>query len=458
MKIVILGGGFGGVYALKYLHKFFHKRTPYQSPIPEQSSVQDPEPNSVLVRGKARYRAGTNEDIKLVLVNKKNYFLFTPLLHEFTTGSVSLENLVEPIREIIRCCDYEFIHGEVKRIDLEKKIVELDESKLDYDYLVIALGAKTNFYNIPGAEENSFTLKSLDEAIRLRNHFIHMFEKYADSADLTQTKQKNISAGSASYSAKSAFLTFVIVGGGATGVELAAEMSDYFYKTFSKFYPKEVISKVKIILIEKGNELIPQFSPKLRKIALEVLRKKNVEVILRKGVKEVDKDFVKLDDETIIKTKTVIWTAGVEPNLPEIIGNIEKDNKERLIVNEYLQVKNYENVFSIGDVCCYIQNQKPLPQLAQVAVRQAEFVAKNIFNLIKNKPLEKFVYKHQGDLISLGKFFAIGEIKNFTFSGFFTWILWRGVYLSKMISNKDKIKTFVDWLLDFFYPRDITEI
>jgi NADH dehydrogenase len=327
----------------------------------------------------------------------------------------------------------------VKRIDLEKKIVELDESKLDYDYLVIALGAKTNFYNIPGAEENSFTLKSLDEAIRLRNHFIHMFEIASKDKD-------------------EGLLTFVIVGGGATGVELAAEMSDYFYKTFSKFYPKEIISKVKIILIEKGNELIPQFSPKLRKIALEVLKKRNIEVILEKGVKEVGKDFIKLDDETIIKTKTVIWTAGVEPNLPEIIGNIEKDNKERLIVNEYLQVKNYENVFSIGDVCCYIQNQKPLPQLAQVAVRQAEFVAKNIFNLIKNKPLEKFVYKHQGDLISLGRFFAIGEIKNFTFSGFFAWILWRGVYLSKLISNKDKIKTFIDWLLDFFYPRDITEI
>jgi NADH dehydrogenase len=129
-----------------------------------------------------------------------------------------------------------------------------------------------------------------------------------------------------------------------------------------------------------------------------------------------------------------------------------------LIVNEYLQVKNYDNVFALGDVCCFIQDQKPLPQLAQVAVREAKVVAKNIFNLVQNKPLEKFVYKHQGDLISLGRFFAIGEIKNFTFSGFFVWILWRGVYLSKMISNKNKIRTFIDWLLDFFYPRDITEI
>ena len=404
MKIVILGGGFGGVYTLKYLHRFFHNK----------------------------------KEVKLILVNKKNYFLFTPLLHEFATGGVSLENLVEPVREIIKCCDYEFIHGEVEKIDLEKKIVYLRKKEIKYDYLVIALGSKTNFYNIPGAKENSFTLKSLDDAIKLRNHFIHMFELAAN----------NDNEGN---------LTFVIVGGGATGVELAGEMSDYFYKTFSKIYSKEVISKVKIILIERGNELISQFSPKLRQKALERLKKQNINVLLSKGVVEVGEDFLKLDDGEIIKTKTVIWTAGIEPNLPEIIGNVERDNKGRLIVNEYLQVKNYENVFAIGDVCCFVQNEKPLPQLAQVAVRQAEITGKNIFNLIKNKPLEKFIYKHQGDLISLGRFFAIGEIKGFAFSGFFAWILWRVVYLSKMISNKDKIKTFIDWLLDIFYPRDSTE-
>jgi len=404
MKIVILGGGFGGVYTLKYLHRFFHNK----------------------------------KEVKLILVNKKNYFLFTPLLHEFATGGVSLENLVEPVREIIKCCDYEFIHGEVEKIDLEKKIVYLRKKEIKYDYLVIALGSKTNFYNIPGAKENSFTLKSLDDAIKLRNHFIHMFELAAN----------NDNEGN---------LTFVIVGGGATGVELAGEMSDYFYKTFSKIYSKEVISKVKIILIERGNELISQFSPKLRQKALERLKKQNINVLLSKGVVEVGENFFKLDDGEIIKTKTVIWTAGIEPNLPEIIGNVERDNKGRLIVNEYLQVKNYENVFAIGDVCCFVQNEKPLPQLAQVAVRQAEIAGKNIFNLIKNKPLEKFIYKHQGDLISLGRFFAIGEIKGFAFSGFFAWILWRVVYLSKMISNKDKIKTFIDWLLDIFYPRDSTE-
>lgn len=404
-KILILGGGFGGIYTLKHLHKFFHKK----------------------------------EDIRLILVNKKNYFLFTPLLHEVATGGTSLENIIESIRGIIKCCDYNFIHGEVRKIDLEKRKVYIDNFEIDYDFLVIALGSVTNFYNIPGAEENSFTLKNLDDAIKLRNHFIHNFEL-------------------ASKEYKEELLNFVIVGGGATGVELSAEVSEYFYYTFSKLYPKELIEKVKIFLIEKSPELIPQFSPNLRKIAFNVLTQKKINILLNKGVVMIGKDFIKLDDGTEIRTNTVIWTAGVKPNLPEIVGNFEKDKIGRLILNKYLQVKNYKNVFAVGDNCCFIQNEKPLPQLAQVAVRQAEIVSKNIFNLVKKKPLEKFIYKHQGDLISLGRFFAMGEIKGFSFSGKFAWILWRGVYLSKMISFPDKIRTLIDWILDLFHPRDVSEV
>ncbi|MER3570113.1 MAG: hypothetical protein C4348_00650 [Patescibacteria group bacterium] len=405
IKILILGGGFGGIYTLKYLHNFFHQ----------------------------------NKKVKLILVNKKNYFLFTPLLHEVATGSVSLENTIEALREIIKCCDWDFIHGEVKKIDLENKEVFIDDFKLNYDYLVIALGSTTNFYNIPGAEENSFTLKSIDDAIKLKNHFIHSFEK-------------------ASLNYQEGDLNFVIVGGGATGVELAAEMSDYFYGTFNKLYSKELIEKVRIFLIERGTDLIPQFSLKLRELAKKTLIKKKVEILLNKGVIEVGKDFVKLDDGTIIKSKTIIWVAGVKPNLPEIVGKIEKDNKGRLIVNEYLQVKNYSNVFAVGDVCCLVQNEKPLPQLAQVATKEAKYVAWNIKNLIENKNLKKFVYQHTGDLISLGRFYAIGEIGRFTFSGFFTWILWRGVYLCKMVSFRDQLKTIVDWFTNLFLPRDISEI
>jgi NADH dehydrogenase len=411
MKVVILGGGFGGIYTLKSLHKFFHNK----------------------------------KKVKLVLVNKKNYFIFTPLLHEVATGGVSIDNALEPIREIIKCCDFDFINGEVEKIDLENRIVYVNKRKenfkIDYDYLVIALGSKTNYYNIPGAKEHSYSLKTIDDALRLKNHFIDLF----DLTSMNIEKEKS-------------YLTFVIVGGGATGVEIAGEMSDLFYKTFSKFYSPNLISQVKIILIEKGKELIPQFSPKLRQKALERLGEINIDVKLEKGVVEVGEDFIKLDDGSVIETKTVIWTAGVEPNLPEIRGKVEKDSKGRLVLNEYLQIKNYSNTFAIGDICCFIQKEKPLPQLAQVAVKQAETVALNIESLINNKPLKKFVYQHTGDLISIGRFYSLGEIKGIKFSGLISWFIWRGVYLSKMVSFRDKVKTFIDWILGLFLPRDITEL
>ncbi|GIW65550.1 MAG: hypothetical protein KatS3mg094_069 [Candidatus Parcubacteria bacterium] len=622
MKILILGGGFGGTYTLKHLHKFFHNK----------------------------------KKVKLVLVNKKNYFIFTPLLHEVATGGVSIDNALEPIREIIKCCDFDFIHGEVEKIDLENKVVYINKERenynVDYDYLVIALGSKTNYYNITGAKEFTFSLKTVDDAIRLKNRFVHMFELASVAqtcADYTQTNADNIktqtdanytqadagnnvvqtnaennenflyedlsykiigiaykikknlglghkekvytnslelelkkeniiykreekisvvydgkivgnyipdfviedkiivelktlplidektkkqiwnylkgtkyrlailinfgkkdveisriiydkarnsnsqqesassqkvdnneslqkSASSLQKSESNKYLTFVIVGGGATGVELAGEMSDLFYKTFSKLYSSDLISQVKIILIEKGKELIPQFSPKLRQKALERLKKLKVDIRLERGVIEVGEDFIKLDDGNVIETKTVIWAAGVETNLPEIIGKVEKDNKGRLVVNEYLQVKKkidmlsqqesalsqqesaYDNVFAIGDVCCFIQDQKPLPQLAQVAVRQVKTVSLNIKNSIENKTLQKFAYKHTGDLISVGRFYALGEIKGVEFSGLISWFIWKGVYLSKIISFRDQIKTFIDWLLNLFLPRDITEL
>ncbi|MCS7183898.1 MAG: NAD(P)/FAD-dependent oxidoreductase [Patescibacteria group bacterium] len=408
-KILILGGGFGGVYSLINLHKKFHK----------------------------------NKNVKITLISKKNYFLFTPLLHEFSTGGISIDNLIEPIREIVKCCDYDFIHNEVKLIDLEKRKIHINNHILDYDYLIIALGSTTNFYNLPGAEKYSLTLKNIDDAIKLKNRIIENFEKSSIYKDEEEIKK---------------MLTFVIVGGGATGVELSAEMSDYFFQTFSKIYPKELIEKTEIYLIEKGKELIPQFHQKLREKVREVLEKKKVKVLLEKGCLEIGEDYVKLDNNQIIKTKNIIWTAGVKPNLVEIIGNFDKDKRGAIITNEYLQISNYPEVFVIGDCSCFYQKEKPLPQLAQVAVSQANNVAYNIYAIINKKYLKKFIYKHKGDLLSLGKLYAVGEIKNIVIAGWWVWLLWKLVYLSKMISWRDRIKTLIDWIFNIFSPRDISEI
>lgn len=406
-KILILGGGFGGVYSLINLHKYFHK----------------------------------NKNIKITLISDKNYFLFTPLLHEFVTGSISLDSLIEPIRKIIRCCDYDFIHGNVEIIDLENKLVKISKLTINYDYLIIALGSKPNFYNIPGADKYSFTLKNIDDAIKLKNRIIENFEKA--SLNIDEVKK---------------LLTFVIIGGGATGVELAAEMSEYFYHTFSKIYSPQLTKLTEIYLIEKGNELIYQFHPKLRIKVKKILENKRIKIKLGIGCKEIGEDYVKLDNNEIIETKNVIWTAGVKPNLTEINGEIEKDNQGRIVVDEFLRIKNYKEVFVIGDCCCFIQNEKPLPQLAQVAVRQAEFISKNLYYLFNNKPLKIFKYKHKGDLLSVGKLSAVGEIKNIIISGWWVWILWKLVYLSKIISWRDRVKVVIDWLFNIFSPRDISEI
>lgn len=412
INIVICGGGFGGLYVLNYLHRYFHK----------------------------------NKSISVTLINEKNYFLFTPLLPEIATGSVSLDNGIEAIREIIKCCDFNFIHNRIVEINLQDKIVKTKDAIINFDYLVIALGSKNNFYNIKGAEEFSYTLKNIDDAIKLKNRFVHIFElasnKYLSNS-LADLKR---------------MLTFVIVGGGATGVELAGEMNDLFYKTFIKFYHKDIIDNTQIIIIEKNQEILTQFSQKLRSKARSILTYKNVKILNNVGVIEVKPNAIFLDNGESIPTQTVIWVAGVKANLPLIVGEINYDNRGSLLVNDFLQLPNYNNVFVVGDSCCFINNQKPLPQLAQVATKQAYYVALNIKNLINNKKPIKFFYKHSGDLISIGKFYALGDIKGIIISGFFAWLLWKGVYLSKMISFRDKIKTLVDWTLNLFLPRDISEI
>ncbi|MGC8776025.1 MAG: NAD(P)/FAD-dependent oxidoreductase, partial [Minisyncoccia bacterium] len=207
-----------------------------------------------------------------------------------------------------------------------------------------------------------------------------------------------------------------------------------------------------------NEELIHQFHPNLRKKALNYLLKNNIKIIFKSSAKEISKNFILLDNNQKINTSTVIWTAGVKPNLPKILGDVFYE-KERIIVNKFLQIKNYFNVFAIGD-CAYILDKNNIlaPQLAQSAVLEARNVALNIKNLIKNKSLKEFEFKPSGYLVSLGKLYAIGQIYNFTISGFWVWILWRMVYLFKMISWRNKIKTFVDWLIDLFLLRNSAEI
>jgi NADH dehydrogenase len=254
-------------------------------------------------------------------------------------------------------------------------------------------------------------------------------------------------------------LKFVIVGGGPTGVELVAEMEELVRETFSHYYRKEVVEDVSIVLIQRGPELVPQFGTKIRAKSLSVLQKKGVNVLLNTAVKEVGSSYVVVNDNTKIETETVIWVGGIKPANLNFAEEVTKSADGRLVVNEYLQLNNYKEIFAIGDVTLFKDKDSALPALAQVAEKESRTVAKNIKSLINNEiSLQKFSYHSSGNLMSLGEWMAVGEIAGFSFSGHLAWWFWRTVYLSKLISFRKKIRVAVDWTMNIFSPRDISRL
>src|SRR3989344_5220067 len=411
IKILIIGNGFGGVYALKNLHKFFHN----------------------------------DKKIELALVGEKNYFLFTPLLHEVATGGINPGNIIEPIRKVLGCCLDKFYLGKAEIINFDSHTVQVENALISYDYLVLAPGAETNFYNIPGAEEYSFPLKSIADAIKIKNRCIMVMERASHVEN--RIKRKNM-------------LRFVVVGGGPTGVELAAELEELIKETFSSYYPEEIMEDTSIVLIQKSPELVPAFGEKIRKKSLEILRKKGIEVMLTRTVKEVGLSYVVINENIKIFTETVIWVAGVKPAELKFNQPAKQSSDGRLVVNEYLQLENHKEVFAIGDAAAFRDANKNifLPALAQVAEKEAKAVAKNIQLLINNKIPEKFLYRNSGNLMSLGQWMAVGEIFNFTFSGHTTCWFCRTVYLFKLISWRKKVRVAADWTMNLFSPRDISQL
>ncbi len=410
-RIAILGAGFGGVYTFKKLHKLFHN----------------------------------DASVELVLVNNTNYFLFTPLLHEVATGGISPDHIVEPLRKTLGCCLSSFYMGEVEKISTKTQSIETTAGSLSYDYCVIALGSQTAFYGIKGGE-HAFTLKSLADAVKLKNHCIRMFEEASKIND-----EKILDA----------MLRFVIVGGGPTGVELAAEMHEFFYDTFGKFYKEQdLLSHVQVMLIHKQDEILPQFSSSIRKQSMHVLRKKGIIIKTSCAVTEVGGIYVLLDSGERIDTKTAVWVAGIEPRQVKCDVVLKKDEQKRMIVNEYMQLSEYPTLFALGDCVSYIPSRgnRPLPALAQVATAQGEIVARNIYNMMKGKQCVSFQYHHKGDLLSLGQWMAVAEIGPLHVVGHFAWWLWRTVYLFKLISWHKKIKVVVDWTINLFSPRDISQL
>jgi NADH dehydrogenase len=408
-KIVILGGGFGGLYTYKSLYKYFK-----------------------------------HDELDVTIVNRTNYFLFTPLLHEVATGGIEHHQVVESIRQIIYKTNDKLHVADLISIDCERQIVKTSIDELPYDILVVALGATTNFFNAPGAEEHSMVLKDLHDAISIRRMLIGSFEKASEMTDQEARRKE---------------LSYAVIGGGPTGVELVTEIAELINDTFLKYYHGLIkCEDISLYLINRDAEVLMPFHKSLRKGALEVIKKSGVKVMLNTGVKEVRSDSVLLLDDTILPVNHVIWTAGVKPNAPMFTHPVPLDNWGRIIVNSNLQIEGCPNVFVIGDIASLAgADGKPLPMLAQVAVEQGIHTGYNIKSLLKGRSLLHFKYESKGGLVSLGQWQALADIYGLRFSGPLAWFIWRTVYLFKFLSSSKRVKIVVDWTLNIFYPRDITK-
>ena len=410
-KILILGAGFGGLYAYRSLYKHFNKN-----------------------------------EIDVTIVNKTNYFLFTPLLHEVATGGLSENSVVESIQHFL-ARNGDVIHiADVLSLDKENKVVTTSLEKLPYDILIIALGASTNYFGTPGAEEHSLALKDLGDAVTMRGSIIDAFQRASVIKDDVDRKKA---------------LSFVIVGGGPTGVELAAEMAEFIHNTLMDYYKNSIsCDDISVSLVNRGPELLAPFPSKLRGKALSVLQDKKIKVYLNTGVKEVLADEVVFSDDTRIHSSYTIWTAGVKPNTEMFTNILPMDKGGRIFVDKNLHVNDNPEIFVIGDVSFIRENENsvPLPMTAQVATQQGPHVAQNVHNFINGYDLIPFTFESKGEMASLGRYQGLANVFGIPVTGTVAWFMWRTVYLFKFISPFKKIKVAFDWTMNLFYPRDITKI
>ncbi len=361
-----------------------------------------------------------------------------------------------PIRTIIKKAG--FYEGRVKNIDPYGKIVNLWGSgekrgiSLHYDFLVVALGSETNFFGMNDLEKNSYQMKTLNDAVMVRNRIIDMLEQAEN--------EKNPIL-------KKSLLTFVVVGGGFAGIETAGEIMDLLLDV-RKYYPNITREDIKVVVLEALPSILPGFTESLARFAQKKLTENGVEIKLRTAVTSFDGDEVMIKDldekdeeEAIsaIQTKTVIWTAGVTP-VNTIKRSLFKTEKGKIIVNENLEVVDFPGVFAIGDCALFVdpKTKKPYAPTAQLAEAMAKTASYNLHALIKSESKKKFEYESKGQMAIIGKRTGIASFLGMNVHGLIAWVLWRNVYLSKIPTWDKRFRVFLDWIVDLFFDRDIARL
>jgi NADH dehydrogenase len=410
-RILILGGGFAGLYAALHF---------------EKTLARDP-------------------DIEVTLVNRENFFLFTPMLHEVAASDLDMTHIVNPIRKFFRYV--QFFEGDVESIDLAERKVVVSHGindhhhELHYDHLLITLGSVTNFFNLPGLAERALTMKSLGDAIHLRNRLIQNLEE----ADFDCSREQ-----------REPLLTFVVAGGGFAGVETIAGVND-FVREAVEFYPHLREENIRMVLVHPGAVILPELGEKLGAYAQRKLAERKVEIRVNTRVIGVSESGVALSDGSMIPTNTLVWTAGTSPNLLLQKVPCEKD-RGRLKVNSMMEVSGWPGVWALGD-CALVPDPtgKPYPPTAQHALRQGKVAAQNVAASIRGGRKRPFVFSTLGQLAAIGRRTGVASIFGFNFSGFIAWWMWRTIYLSKLPRFEKKLRVALDWTLDLLFTKDLVQ-
>ena len=412
-RVLIVGGGFGGVYTAMTLEKLLRK---------------DP-------------------SVEVGLISKENYLVFQPMLPEVISGSIGILDTITPIRRL--CPNTNLYTREVESIDLRTKTVTTSAgvrprpSQLEYDHLVIAVGNITSLVGQPGLAEHALPFKYLGDALLLRNHLIHTLEE----ADIESDSEL-----------RRALLTFVVAGGGFSGVEAVAELND-FVRAVARSFRRINPAEIHVVLLHAGPLILPELPENLARFAQRLLQRRGVDIRLDTRLAGATSESALLEGGDKIPTKTLVSTVPGAPN-PLVAGLPCKKERGRIVVDEYLEVLDYPGVWAVGD-CAWVVDHKtgqPCPPTAQHATREAACLAKNLVATLRGGPKRPFAFQAFGKLAALGHRSAVADVGGVKLSGFIAWLLWRAIYLMKMPGFDRKLRVSTDWFLDLVLPPDIVQL
>lgn len=401
-RIVVVGAGFGGLFA---------------------------------ARGLAEMEA------EVILVDKNNYHTFIPLLYQVAAAELEPEEIAYPVRTIARRQkNMRFVMAEVVEINLEDKVVITCDDQIAYDYLILSIGSVTNFFGLDRVARHAFGIKDVPEALALRNHILERFEMASHESDPKRQQ---------------ALLTFVVVGGGPTGVEFSATLSELIRGILVKDYPELPFERMRVLLLEAADRLLPFLSPELGTYTAKVLKKKGVEVIVGAKVTGATTDQIELEGEDPIPASTLVWTAGVRAGELASDMGVEQGRAGRVIVTDELHLPNNPYVYVIGDMAYVEQDGRPVPQVAPAAIQQAEVASENIKRHVKGEALRRFQYKDKGTMVTIGRSKGVAKVNRLKIKGFSAWIAWLAVHIVRLIGFRNRMYVLSSWAWSYIFQDRI---